>query len=67
MIEPNCYRRRCKYFWGIYQPDDSEDFETINCEAFPEGIPDDIAYGENKHSKATNDQLNDIVYERAEE
>lgn len=32
------------------------------CEAFPEGIPEEILKGENKHSKPMPGQGNDIVF-----
>jgi hypothetical protein len=34
------------------------------CKAFPEGIPDEIWLGENKHLKPLPDQKNDIVFEK---
>jgi hypothetical protein len=33
------------------------------CDAFPDGIPDDITSGENKHSKPLPNQDNEIVFE----
>lgn len=36
------------------------------CDAFPDGIPDEITSGENKHSKPLPDQENDIVFEPIE-
>jgi hypothetical protein len=36
---------------------------TIVCSAFPDGIPYDIAYGNNQHSKPIEGQGNDFVYE----
>lgn len=44
---------RCKHF---------RRFEG-GCDAFPEGIPDEITSGENDHSKPLKDQGNDIVFE----
>lgn len=32
------------------------------CDAFPDGIPDEITSGENNHSKPLPDQQNDLVY-----
>lgn len=66
LADINCQNRSCKHLLGVYQPDDTERFEVWYCEAFPEGIPDDIAYGDNLHEVPTDDQLNEIVYERGE-
>ena len=67
LLEPNCYKRKCKHYIGIIQPDGTEETETNSCKAFPEGIPYEIAYGNNKHSKPVEDQKNDIVYEQITE
>jgi len=64
LAEPNCFKRKCKYFLGVIQPDGSELSEVNNCEAFPSGIPDEIAYGENKHNKPLEGQHNQIVFEK---
>jgi hypothetical protein len=37
------------------------------CDAFPDGIPDEITSGENKHSEPLPDQDNKIVFEPIEE
>ncbi len=37
------------------------------CNAFPEGIPDEITSGENEHSKPLEGQENDIVFEPKED
>ena len=44
---------KCKHY---------RDFE-IGCDAFPDGIPDEIISGENEHSKPLSFQTNDIVFE----
>ena len=65
--KPNCFERKCKHFLGIYQPEQykgSERGQTVNCKAFPVGIPHDIAYGDNKHLVKYPGQDNDIIYER---
>lgn len=63
--EPNCSIRHCKHFIGIKsdEGDEPEENERVVCEAFPDGIPDEIAYGENLHLKKLEGQGNDIVYE----
>lgn len=37
------------------------------CDAFPDGIPDEITSGENEHSKPLPNQGNDIVFEQEDE
>ena len=48
---PQCYIRNCKHFTGAKQDDSDERTERPVCEAFPDGIPNGIAYGDNKHLK----------------
>lgn len=65
MLEaPVCFERKCKHYLGIIQPDGTEKSEVTYCKAFPEGIPDEIAYGKNLHKKPLAEQENDIVFER---
>lgn len=64
--EPKCFTRNCKHYIGIDQPDGTEMTERNICSAYPEGIPDDIAYGNDKHFEVRDDQDNDIVYEETE-
>lgn len=54
-IDLICFR--CKHFREI----------EGGCNAFPEGIPDEITSGENEHSKPLKDQENDIVFEQIED
>jgi len=63
LAEPKCFTRSCKHFLGAYQPDKTEESEIVICEAFPAGIPDEIAYGNNKHLTPYPGQENKIVYE----
>ena len=51
LAEPKCYTRKCAHFLGVKQPDGTEETECVYCVAFPDGIPDDIAYGRNLHTK----------------
>jgi hypothetical protein len=39
----------------------------LNCKAFPKGIPDEILFGENNHTKMLPDQGNEIVFEPIED
>lgn len=61
--EPKCYTRDCKHFIGV-EGGCCEDHEYVVCEAFPEGIPDEIAYGNNEHLIPFKGQTNKIVYEK---
>ena len=61
--QPNCFKRKCVHFIGVYQPDGTERSEIVICEAYPEGIPNEIAYGDYPHIKVREDQDNDIVFE----
>jgi len=60
---PVCFARRCKYFIGVIQPDGIEMTETVSCKAFPKGVPNDIAYGNNLHLTVVNGQKGDYVFE----
>ena len=51
MIEvPRCYERGCKHLQGVKQNRMQENTERAVCAAFPDGIPDEIAYGTNLHT-----------------
>jgi len=58
-----CEIRKCKHLQGILQPDGTEMSEVNYCEAFPDGIPNEIAYGNIKHLAPHPLQKNKIVYE----
>ena len=64
LSEPECYKRWCKHYKGVKQPDGTEETERHVCGAFPEGIPEDIVYGINKHLKVFPGQRGKILYER---
>jgi len=57
LAEPNCFKKRCEHYLGVIQPDGTELTEVCNCKVYPDGIPDDIAYGDIKNCNE---------YERAE-
>lgn len=51
IARPQCSKRRCRHLLGVLQPTGSEEGgERPYCAAFPEGIPDAIAYGDNPHT-----------------
>lgn len=66
LLTPICHKRNCKHFLGIRQPDGTEQTEFVYCLAFPEGIPEEIAYGDNKHLVPLKNQKNDIIFEKEE-
>ena len=47
---PRCYERRCKHFGGVRGTE--EEGQVPICSAFQDGIPDEIAYGDNQHTEA---------------
>ena len=63
MTEPRCYKRNCVHFIGV-KNDGDETTERVVCKAFPDGIPDVIAYGKNLHQKPFKGD-NGIQYEKA--
>lgn len=64
MLEPpKCYLRKCKHLIGV-KNDGDEMTERVVCEAFPDRIPHEIAYGDHRHSTVYPSQKNDIVFER---
>jgi hypothetical protein len=65
LATPKCWKRQCKYYVGNIQPDGTELTEDNFCGAFPEGIPNEIAYGDNKHDKVLKDQAKPYVYEKS--
>jgi hypothetical protein len=38
----------------------------VTCSAFPEGLPEDIVLGENRHTEILPGQANDFVYSPVE-
>lgn len=59
---PACWVRGCIHYTGVIQPDGTEQSEKCACKAFPNGIPDEIVIGENKHLKKHPEQKNNIVF-----
>lgn len=66
MIEPKCHQRQCRHFEGAKSVSStSTDTVKVVCPAFPDGIPDDIAYGSNKHLKPYPGQRGFFIFEKA--
>jgi hypothetical protein len=49
---------------GVRWTGDDETTEVPFCAAYPNGIPNDIAYGNDKHEEIRSDQDNNIVFEK---
>ena len=64
LLEPKCYTRGCKHYQGVIN-DGDETTERNACAAFPEGIPDSIAYGDDSHDKVLVGQAGTFVFEKA--
>lgn len=63
---PNCYLRRCKHYQGVkYLGENEADGEVPSCKAFPDGIPEEIAYGPNKHLEPVPGDKG-VVFEEAD-
>lgn len=45
--QPRCHERGCIHFVGAKGKKEID--QVVVCTAFPDGIPDDIAYGDNLH------------------
>lgn len=48
IAEPQCFARNCVHFTGSREGTGDE--IIVTCKAFPGGIPDEIAYGNNPHT-----------------
>lgn len=49
--EPRCFTRNCVHYFGVKWLGPEENSEAHVCNAFPDGIPNEIAYGDNLHLK----------------
>jgi hypothetical protein len=64
IAESNCEKRQCKYYVGIIQPKGTEEVEKHFCGAFLDGIPDDIAYGDNPHRVVVAGQDKPYIFQK---
>lgn len=62
LSEAKCFSRKCAHYEGA-DSDEEEENERHVCAAFPNGIPMEIAYGDNLHLIPLPKQGNDVVYE----
>lgn len=65
--EPQCSKRGCRHLTGATTSGRGEIGQRAACHAFPEGIPDDIAYGDNLHLTVDPRQVGEVVFERQEQ
>ncbi|MCP3684762.1 MAG: hypothetical protein GY861_19005 [bacterium] len=65
IAEPNCFKRSCKHYLGFKSTTDVRTAKGVHtCEAYPEEIPFEIIYGDDKHLEIREDQDNQFVYEK---
>jgi hypothetical protein len=65
LATPKCYERRCKHLIGVKQDEGQGEIgERFVCKAFPDRIPEEIAFGDNPHTEVHYAQDNEIVFER---
>lgn len=63
LAEPMCSFRHCAHLAGAMNVlDDEPETAVPVCLAFPKGIPEEIAYGPDKHFNVRHDQVGDYVY-----
>ena len=64
ILEPQCSKRSCVHFLGVKMLEEgNEATEVPYCTAFPNGIPQDIGYGSNKHTEPYPGD-NGILYQK---
>ena len=73
-IEPKCFKRGCVYFATIknqkYKVGKVNGKEYIDtevspkCIAYPDGIPEEIAYGDDLHNKLRGDEAEPVKFEK---
>ena len=69
MQAPRCFERQCKHFRGVTEIVDAKGVgggelaQVPWCSAFPSGIPDRIAFGDDPHVERAADQFGDAIFE----
>ena len=69
IAEPRCFTRHCMHYRGVTELVDrngrslGEAGQVHWCFAFPSGIPERIAYGEDLHTSRARDQFGDVVFQ----
>lgn len=63
LTEPACFTRGCRHYIGVKQDEDGEEEERHACDAFPDGIPEQVTSGTNRHAVPLPGQKNDVVFE----
>jgi hypothetical protein len=64
LVEPRCSKRNCIHYQGVEEFIEGDPLSQNHiCDAFPNGIPEEISYGDNLHLKPLENQENEIVFE----
>lgn len=65
LIEPNCHKRDCRHYIGVKNDGvGDESTERVYCSAFPDRIPDKIAYGNDLHDEVKEGQVGNFVFSK---
>lgn len=63
LAEPNCSKRSCIHFLGHDRLNGTDESLVHVCRAYPDGIPDEIAFGDDLHLEAKLGQVGPYVFE----
>ncbi len=64
--EAKCFNRECLHLLGIKLMEGKGLVPQYFCEAFSNGIPEEIAYGNNLHKVPFEGQKNKIVFKKGD-
>jgi len=60
--KPNCFKRKCKHYLGVVLPDSDGSPIRYFCKAYPNKIPDEIAFGNDLHLTKRKDQEGEFIF-----
>lgn len=63
LAEPNCHKRSCIHFLGHQRADGTDETLAHICRAYPNGIPSEIAFGNDLHLEVKDGQTGEYTFE----
>lgn len=63
LAEPNCFKRGCVHFLGHDRPDGTDESLVHVCWAYPDGIPEEISFGDDLHLEVKDGQVGEYTFE----